>query len=88
LFRINYPIVQLLDPDPKKRIGCLAGGIEDFKAHPWFKDFPWSKLEKRHLVPHFKPRTDVVNAEFTQSNMEFDMKEPDKKVRADTIALR
>ena len=35
---------QLLVKDPNKRIGCMAGGVDEIKNHPFFNDIDWEKL--------------------------------------------
>ncbi len=46
-------ISKLLSADLSKRLGNLAGGTQDIINHPWFKDFPWAKLEARELKAPF-----------------------------------
>ena len=29
----------------------------EVKAHPWFEDFPWEKLEKKQLIAPFIPES-------------------------------
>lgn len=43
----------LIQRKPSKRLG--TNGPSELKNHPWFKDFPWEKLEKKELKPPFKP---------------------------------
>jgi len=60
-YEINYPpymsaaaidiISRLLERRPSQRLGNLKNGANDVKAHPWFRDFDWEKLEARRLVP-------------------------------------
>lgn len=48
--------MQLLQRDIKKRLGCKQmGGIPGFKAHPWFRNFDWSKIESKEAIPPFEP---------------------------------
>lgn len=47
---------QLLQRDIRKRLGCRhMGGLEAFKAHPWFKEYDWEKLERKEATPPFEP---------------------------------
>jgi len=65
-------IDQLLDRNPKTRLGCGAGGKEKIMQHPFFKDIDWAKLEKREVEPPFKPdvknpkKAECFDDEFTQ----------------------
>lgn len=40
-------IEKLLHPDPSKRLGTLAGGVEDIKAHPFFKGIDWKTIKSQ-----------------------------------------
>ena len=31
------------------------GGLEGLKAHAWFRDFDWVKLESKEAIPPFEP---------------------------------
>lgn len=31
------------------------GGLEAFKAHPWFAEYDWDKLERKEATPPFEP---------------------------------
>lgn len=45
---------KLLHRNPNNRLG--SNSISEIKNHPWLKDFPWEKLEKRQLVsPYCEP---------------------------------
>lgn len=47
---------QLLQRDPKKRLGCPGtGGLEAFKRHPWFREYNWEVLEAKEATPPFEP---------------------------------
>lgn len=47
---------QLLQRDTRRRLGCKGtGGLEGFKAHPWFKDYDWAKIESKEAIPPFEP---------------------------------
>jgi serine/threonine protein kinase len=49
-------IERLIEKDPHKRLGALANGAADVKAHPWFRDVNWKQLEACELRPPFKPK--------------------------------
>jgi len=60
----------LLTRDVDRRLGSHSS--EDVKKHPFFKDIDWDKLEKKEMVPPYKPKvkdnTDVtqIDTVFTQ----------------------
>ena len=37
--------------DLSKRYGCLAGGVNDIKNHPWFRALDFAALKTRQLQP-------------------------------------
>ncbi|KAM6927866.1 protein kinase C, delta b [Xenentodon cancila] len=43
---------QLFERDPSRRLGVVG----NIRAHPFYKSINWSALEKRELVPPFKPK--------------------------------
>lgn len=47
----------LLERDPNRRLGYRpgGGGLDDLKAHPWFRGIDWEKLRKKEVVPPFEP---------------------------------
>lgn len=49
------PVPQLLAKDPKQRLGCLAEGAAGVKAHPFFKNINFKRLEAGILEPSFVP---------------------------------
>jgi len=49
-------IVQLLNRDPKKRLGS-KDDVNDIKAHPFFKTLSWEKLMKKEIEVPYKPKT-------------------------------
>lgn len=49
-------IVQLLNRDPKKRLGS-KDDVNDIKAHPFFKTLSFEKLMKKEIDPPYKPKT-------------------------------
>ena len=44
---------QLLEKDPKSRIGCLKNGINDIKNHKWFKNIKWDQIQNRNVKSPF-----------------------------------
>lgn len=44
-------IRKLLQIDLSKRYGCLTGGINDVKGHPWFRSISWSAVKGRKINP-------------------------------------
>ena len=65
---INFPncfseeakdlITQLVEIDPKKRIGAGPNGVNDLKNHIYFKEIDWENLEKKNISPPFEPDLD------------------------------
>jgi serum/glucocorticoid-regulated kinase 2 len=49
-------IVQLLNRDPKKRLGS-KDDVSDIKIHPFFKAISWEKMMKKEIDPPYKPKT-------------------------------
>jgi len=53
----------LLTKTPSERLG--ANGAEEIKAHPWFKDWNWQKLEKKKIwapyIPELKSDSEGQN---------------------------
>jgi serine/threonine protein kinase len=48
-------VKQLLNPNDKKRLGAGKGGAGAIKAHPWFQDMDWEKLQREEVIPPFIP---------------------------------
>jgi p70 ribosomal S6 kinase len=48
-------VLQLLQKEASKRLGCGAKGIEEIKGHKWFKPINWKKLDAREIEPSFRP---------------------------------
>lgn len=51
--------MQLLTKDPKQRLGCQADGAAGVKAHSFFKNINFKRLEAGIVEPPFVP--DVSN---------------------------
>lgn len=57
---------QLLERDITKRLGCKhTGGIEAFKAHPWFREIDWRALAAKQITPPFEPDSKKANFDAT-----------------------
>ena len=52
---MNFRHWQLLNRDPKARLGSGKNDYMDLKEHPFFKSIDWSKLYNREIEPEFKP---------------------------------
>ena len=48
-------ILKLLVENPGMRIGMLRNGISDVWGHPYFRQFPLDKVQKRDFVPPYRP---------------------------------
>ena len=69
-------ILQLLSKDAAKRLGTV-GGAEDIKAHEWFKDIDFEKLEQKLIPAPFVP--ELSNDEFDITNFEVELANEDAK---------
>ena len=49
---------QLLNPNPKKRLGFGESDAKKIKQHPFFKDIDWEKYWKKEIQPPFIPQLD------------------------------
>ncbi|GAB4820560.1 hypothetical protein N2152v2_007606 [Parachlorella kessleri] len=58
---------KLLQVDLSKRYGCLAGGVNDIKTHPWFRGTDFEAILHRRVAPPIKV---VVKGEADTSNFE------------------
>ena len=54
-------IRKLLTADRTKRFGCLHGGAEDVKRHPWFHGLDWQKVVEKKYKPPFIPPARAQN---------------------------
>eukprot|EP01017_Pseudomicrothorax_dubius_P014190 TRINITY_DN1659_c0_g1_i3.p2 TRINITY_DN1659_c0_g1~~TRINITY_DN1659_c0_g1_i3.p2 ORF type:complete len:166 (-),score=38.11 TRINITY_DN1659_c0_g1_i3:143-640(-) len=65
---------RLIQRKPANRLG--TNGPEEVKNHPWLKNFPWTKLMSKELVPPFQPsKREEENFEAKQM-MYDDMRDP------------
>lgn len=57
--------VQLLEKQDYERLGWGEDGIEEIKAHPYFKSLDWNMVKQRQLIPPYIPNvkteTDLSN---------------------------
>jgi serine/threonine protein kinase len=57
----------LITPESNKRLGSLAGGIDDVYAHEWFSEYGFAKLRRKEYrapwVPDIKDPLDKSNFE-------------------------
>eukprot|EP01047_Picozoa_sp_COSAG01_P060668 COSAG01_NODE_7470_length_3197_cov_27.989025_4_plen_103_part_00 len=51
-------ISKFLTADPEQRFGCVGGGVQDVKSHPFFQDMEWDKLVRRELAPPYTPEVE------------------------------
>ena len=57
-------ILQFLNKDAKKRLGCGEDGAEQILRHPFFAPIDWEALMQRQMKPPFQP--DVTNEQDTK----------------------
>lgn len=60
-------ITGLLQRRVTERLGCLAGGYRDIKAHPWMKEVNFNKLVKKKIRAPWNP---CIEDAFDISNFE------------------
>lgn len=51
---------QLLTKDPKQRLGCSANGAAGVKAHSFFKNINFKRMEAGIVEPPFVPDVSSV----------------------------
>ena len=49
--------LQLLEKDPKRRLGCGTTGAGEVKKQAFFEVVDWNKLLRREYTPEFVPIT-------------------------------
>lgn len=59
-------VFQLLNKDPKSRLGCGPYGAKDVKSHPFFKTINFKRLQAGKCNPPFEP--DVSKLKETKQN--------------------
>jgi serine/threonine kinase 32 len=75
---------QLLERNPKKRLGCRTGfpTIDEIRSHGWFSQINWEKLEAKQLDPPFVPNVSpsspfshvtVTDPQVQQNSSNFDV---------------
>ena len=57
-------ILQFLNKDAKKRLGCGEDGAEQIMRHSFFASIEWEALMQRQMKPPFQP--DVTNEQDTK----------------------
>ena len=57
-------ILQFLNKDAKKRLGCGEDGADQIMGHPFFASIDWDELIRRESSPPFRP--DVSNEQDTK----------------------
>jgi len=60
-------IKKFLEQDPSQRLGSGPDGSEQVKKHSYFADVNWCALEKKEVVPPYKPK---VNGEMDFSQID------------------
>jgi serine/threonine protein kinase len=50
---------RLLERDPNRRLG--ANGADEIRKHPFFENIDWDKLNKKLLIPPFRPNVVSYN---------------------------
>jgi protein kinase A len=65
-------IAGMLKRRSTERLGCLAGGYRDIKAHPWMKEVNFNKLVKKQIrapwLPSIEDAFDISNFEEYDNN--------------------
>eukprot|EP00047_Mylnosiga_fluctuans_P003990 m.232160 g.232160 ORF g.232160 m.232160 type:complete len:734 (+) comp12307_c0_seq1:159-2360(+) len=55
-------ISQLLDRNPKTRLGCRGRGAAELRAHAWFEAVDWPAMLDHKVPPPIRPSSNQVNA--------------------------
>ncbi len=53
-------ISQLLDRNPKTRLGCRGRGVSELRNHAWFASIDWQALSDLQLDPPIRPSSTQV----------------------------
>lgn len=51
---------QLLQKDPKQRLGCSSSGAKEVKEHGLYKGIVWKRLEAGIMEPLFLPDVSIA----------------------------
>ncbi|WVQ71701.1 hypothetical protein IAR50_001242 [Cryptococcus sp. DSM 104548] len=72
-----------MERDPNKRLGYSpgGGGLNDIKAHPWFRNIDWQQLHDKQVVPPFEPDSKRANFDATHELEELLLEENPLKAR-------
>ena len=47
--------LKLLEKESSKRLGSSTDGATDVMMHTFFEGLDWQRLDRRELIPPFKP---------------------------------
>ncbi|KAG8833916.1 hypothetical protein FRC17_009875 [Serendipita sp. 399] len=74
---------QFMDRDTNRRLGCRphGEGLNDVKAHPWFKGIDWERLQAKELTPVFQPDQKKANFDATHELEELLLEDNPLKAR-------
>jgi len=64
---------QLLDRNPKHRLGGSESDADDVKRHPFFDTIDWNKMLKKELKAPFKPQ--ILHGKLDTSNFDDEFKQ-------------
>jgi len=78
-------INRLIQRKPVNRLGM--NGPQELKSHPWFKDYPWEKLNNKELQSPFLINEAEMNAKQGISNSNWD-DENSEVLKQNAILLR
>lgn len=78
-------INKLIQRKPINRLGL--DGPAEVKGHPWFKDFPWTKLNDKTLDPPYMPNPNEDNFDFRQTMNNDQWKETNPDVQKQNAIL-
>lgn len=48
-------VKRFLSVNSVRRLGCLKGGVNDVKLHPWLREVDWTRLQRRDLPSPYVP---------------------------------
>lgn len=70
----------LIERDRSKRIGAVS--FESFTSHPFFADYDFEALERKEILPVFRPSSDKTNFDATYDLEELLLEEAPLEARA------